>query len=169
MSYDTVRTAMQAWLAPPNVPGLNVVYAAQPPIAGGAQYGIDTFNLGNGQGSGAFAFLHIFDTSETRIAIGGATSGIKHVEYQVGVVFPFIAVNPTGDDSYIAAWDQVADGLKARIRAGRTLGQTGLTIWQAGEGVNDLRIQSDLPVKDGSAVHIWSVLEVTVIEELVNT
>lgn len=172
MGYATIRSAVTQWIAPPNVPGITKVYPGQPKMLSGAAYGvfpIATYDLGQ-QTAGAFAYIHIDDTVETRIATGGATSGIKHVKYQVGVVFAFLAIGAANDGQYIGAWDAIADTLKARIRANRTLGQDGLTVWQAGEDADDLHIASDLPRQDDAGnVYIWSVLELSVIEELVNT
>lgn len=169
MGYATIRAAVAGWIAPPNVPGLTTVYPAQPKMVSGADYGVfpvDTYNLGQ-QAAGCFAYVHIDDTRETRIATGGATSGIKQVTYSVGVVFPFLAVRAANDGSYIGAWDAIADGLKARLRANRTLGQDGLVVWQAGEDADDLHIASDLPRQDNAGnVYIWSVLELSVIEEV---
>jgi hypothetical protein len=167
MGYATVRQSVADWIAPPNVPGITKVYQAQPPFISGEDYGlftVPTYSLGE-QTAGCFAFVHVNDSVERRIAVGGATDGRKEITYQVGIVLPFIALKPT-DDSYIGAWDAIADNLKARIRANRTLGQDGLTIFQAGEGEADLHIASDLPRIDRGTgnVHIWSVMELDVIE-----
>lgn len=165
MSRASVREAVRLWFEPGTVPGLFAVHRAQPKIIGGEDYGYGAFGSNVDEGSGAYAIVHIADERETRIAIGGAHSGMKHITYQVALIVHFKSVNPDAVEA-MDDYDALIEKLKLRLRADRNLGQDGKVIWQAGEEAGDIHVQSDLPATDEGATYIWSVLEFNVIEEI---
>lgn len=126
MSRATARAAVAAWIAPPNVAGLNKVYASPPKVISSTDYAGAA-----GVTAGCVAVIYILSRTDERIAIGGATSGWKRVRYVVDLDLWFRDTQP---DAVVAqaAFDATVDALLARLRTDRTLGSPD--VWQALEG-----------------------------------
>lgn len=145
MSRATARAAVTAWISPPNVAGLNTVYASWPKLGLEQMFASTT----PGVTTGAVAIVGILSSSEERIAIGGATSGWKRVRHTVDLDVWFRSV---GTDGVAAqqAFDTTLDALNARLRADRTLGDA--TVWQALEG--GFTVRQDAPMLNAEVVVI---------------
>jgi hypothetical protein len=85
------------------------------------------------------AYVLLSNAHESRLAMGGPTSGVKEIDYTAHVVMHFWSIDPdweTAQDQF----DQIIDELKAQIRTGgRTLGRPDV-VFQAGEwtfGIDD--------------------------------
>lgn len=160
MSRATLRAGIQAWLSS-QVVGINTVYSAQPQlIPASAFYAPGTF----GASSGCVAVIDILSETENRIALGGATSGWKRVDYQVGVqlFFRSTAPAPLNQDAgqvAMAAFDTIIENLKLRIRADRTAGGT---VWQWGEG-SLIGTYGEM-VAEGDARVAWAMIQTEVTE-----
>lgn len=161
MSRAAVRAAVAAWFASPPIPKLNAVY-------GDPAKFVDQQRLFNdSSGSGAIGIVHIERQEERRIAIGGATSGVKQRTYDVGLQIIFESVKPHGEDAS-ADLDALLDAVVTRLQSDRTLGGA---VFQAGEGdvtgTPDVEILSDLPrTVGGSTVQIWNVVRFKAVEML---
>ncbi|MHB1472406.1 MAG: hypothetical protein ACYCV4_02065 [Dermatophilaceae bacterium] len=167
MSAASVRAAIVNYLTPGVVPFLGSVYAAVPKWIEADAYGIQGNDL-----SGAYMVIHIAEEAEARVSFGGATSGIKTVTYQVGLIIHFKSLAQEGSftvapDAWVADWDTLVDGLRTRIRASRTLGTTDGSVWQAGEGKTDLKLTVDLPIEEDGAILLWAVLDLEVVEQVI--
>lgn len=166
--HADVRRAVTTYLQSPPIPGVVSVFRAVPVVIQGDSWApaLDT-------GWGAAIAVHLGEKRESRIALGGATSGIKRVDYAVSLVLIFRWVIPddasegpdTEPDGWADAFDALLDAVEARIRSDRTFGtgQQGV-IWQAGEAEEDLRIQMDLPKVDNGEVQVWAAMEIVVTE-----
>lgn len=181
MGSTSIRAALHAYLKEPAIPGLTVVYRGMPVRTDNADWPVGE------DGAGAYAFLHIADRAERRIALGGGpgplggapAGGIKKVVYDVLLVVQYRwqyqeygAENQT--DGWVEPWDAICDGIVERLRADRTAGAVdGAPVWQVGEGDgdgadDDIRIQTDAPVEDSGQVVLWAQAEFKVVE-MVNT
>lgn len=133
MSRATIRAALAAWLAPPNVAGINTVYRAMPRIIPGQAF---FPAIAAGTGMGCVAMINIVAEAEARKAIGGANSGWKRVDYVVEIQLFFrsnkpAALNSDGALEAMDAFDAIVNALKVRIRADRTANSSA--VWQWGE------------------------------------
>lgn len=107
--------------------GLAGVRAYFPKRAPDGDYTVD---LAPGRAMGAVMVVHIPNETEVRIAIQGATGGIKRQTYSVELHLYHLAQTPHTEDAQ-ADFDGLLDAITDRIRADRTLG--GIVV-QAGEG-----------------------------------
>jgi hypothetical protein len=146
------------------VAGIGTVHRALPRTTPGTDFGLEA----NG-GSGAVCWIHIDGERESRRALGGAHSGIKQVDYQVGLVIEFRSVKADAEAAQ-DDFDTMIEALKERIRSDRQLGTVGSPspIFLAGEGEQpgqpDLDVISDLPKLSNSEVWIKGVVRVAVTE-----
>lgn len=167
MSMDTVRTAIQSYLAAANIPGVGRVYKGRP-----VRIDPTVWNLAANGGWGAVAYVHLTESSETRIATPRKT-GQKLVPYDIGIVVQFRYAIPVeqatalGGDEWTTGLDTVLEGVKAAVRADPNLG-TGDQgdVWSAGQDQKDLRTRSELPVidEDNGEIWVWNVVEAHVSE-----
>lgn len=158
MGRASVRTAIAAWFAPPNVTMLNTVYASRP-----KNLPATDFKLALNNGSGAVMVIHLPDDSEVRTAVGGATSGEKFNTHHVALEVMFQSVKVDG----VAAQedhDTLMDAIIARIRQDRTLGTGGTPIWQAGEGTAGIKVQLAEPDVGKQNVIINAVIHLDALE-----
>ena len=171
MSRAAVRAEVASWFATPAIQGLQTVFRAAPTYIDGEDWAPI-----QGDFWGATGYVHIHEHSESRIALGGATGGIKQVTYAMALVLLFRWVIPDGasstsfdgrPDGWADAFDSLVDNVTARIRQDRTFNAslpTGGSIFQAGEGRNDLKITTDLPKIDDGQVVVWTSFDFEVIE-----
>lgn len=159
-----MRAGVTAWLTG-QIAGINTVYRSIPRIIPG-----DAFVAGQiGATAGCVAMVHILSDSELRIALGGATSGWKRVDYEVEFQLCFRHTAPDttvgGDAGLVAAdeFDAIIELLKARIRADRT---AGAIVWQWGEA--ELVGRYGELVERGDAVELWAALA-TQVTEMIQT
>lgn len=156
-----MRAAIQTWLTPPAVAGINTVYRNIPKeIPGGAFFANVV-----GATSGCVACLHIPGEREERKAMGGATSGKKRIDYvlEIQLFYRNISVAGIGDDVGLVAgdeFDSIIEALKVRIRSDRTAGGG---VWQWGEA--DLHVDTgELNVSGLGGVECWGAVTTEVTE-----
>ncbi len=167
-----LRQAVAAWFAPPAVVGLERVEAAMPKILQGQE-----LQAAATPGTGAACWVTIERDAQHRIAIGGALSGQKLRVYRVHLQLIFKSLiaqtDQAGADPGVLAmdaFDDLLDGLEARLLSDRTLGGS---VWQAGEGDRlfgeDVAISTGTPATTPDAIYIEGDVAFLVIEALVNT
>jgi len=168
MSRATVRAAIANYLTNAGITNLSSVKSFP------AKYTPEMeFYAGEdpGHSSGAILFIYFESQQETRIALGGAHSGRKAVEYTVVLDCFFRSTEPKSE---VAGQQNEAfiDSLEAAIRADRTANSAGV-IFQWGEGTfpgsADLNVTSYYPrmLAGGQSVtQIYSSIRVSVIEIL---
>lgn len=125
MSRASVRTAVCNYFKPGGpgaIPNLLAVREAKPRNWDPADFRADPAVMP----SVAAAYVYIEGDSERRGA-----SGMKQVDYTVGLVFLFRS-RDTDSVGMINAFDALVDTIKDKIHADHNLGSPGV-IWQAGE------------------------------------
>jgi hypothetical protein len=94
-------------------------------------------NAKPGQLSRAAVVIFIQSEREKRIAIGGAHSGWKQVDYTVILQIFHHSVQNNAEDS-MADFDTLVDNIKATLRADHRFGDTtGNLVWQGAEPAID--------------------------------
>lgn len=96
-----------------------------------------------GRGMGAYMIVEVPSDVERREALGGATSGIKRIVYKT-VLHVFHLAHKAHSEDAERDVDELAEAIKDRIRADRTLGGA---VFQAGEtpfGIQTEIFPSDL-------------------------
>jgi hypothetical protein len=127
--------------------GLATVRAYLPKRAADTDY---TAGLPAGRAMGAYAVVHLGDTVERRVAIGGATSGWKHRAYQVTLHVYHLAMTALAEDAQ-ADLDLLLEQITALVHGDRTLGGAVL---QAGESPAGIRTTLRQPAYDQGSEHI---------------
>ncbi|MEU0516641.1 hypothetical protein [Streptosporangium sp. NPDC006007] len=94
-----------------------------------------TAGLAPGRSMGAVAVVHLGDSTERRIAVGGATDGWKHRFYAVTLHLYHLAQVPQAEDAQ-ADLDELLEAIATLVHADRTLGGT---VTQAGESTSGIR------------------------------
>jgi hypothetical protein len=156
LSRSQVRSVVAQWIADASIPNLNQVFTSFPKRINFEQ------NASAGQITRAAGMVFIASESESRVAIGGAYSGWKRIDYDVQFqVFTHSMANLAQiamDD-----FDTIIDGIKDRVRSGgHRLGQSdGTVIWQAGEP-NISVTYGEPKTNDGGATEIWAAVEFVV-------
>jgi hypothetical protein len=156
LSRQEVRTAVGDWIAGANIPNLNQIFYSFPKRINFQA------NSTPGQMTRAAGVVFIVSESEERVALGGAYSGWKRIDYVVQFQVFTHSMNNYAQDS-MAAFDSIIDAVKDRLRAGgHRLGATdGSVIWQAAEP--GISVQYGEPMtNDGGATEIWAAVEFTV-------
>lgn len=159
MSRVTIRAAMVAWLQG-QVAGINTVYSSPPSVIAGTAF----FGSSAGTTSGCVATISVTRATERRVAVGGATSGKKRVDYDVTFQLHYLNVSrpAIGSDQMIDAQnelDAIVDALKARIRADRTASSGA--IWQWGEQSLDDQVGDPALTDGGTEIEAQVTTQVT--------
>jgi hypothetical protein len=129
MSRAEVRSQLNTFLTTPPVTALNQVFTSFPKQI--------NFQVGStaGQKSRAAAVIFIESEYETRIALGGATSGKKRVDYGVVVQVFHHSMHRDSQDA-MDDFDSTIDNIKDRLRSDHRFGNpNGNLIWQGAEPV----------------------------------
>ena len=155
-SRAIVRAKVQEWIASAQILQLNQVLTSFPKRI---NFQVDSFP---GQKSRAAAVVFIENESESRIAIGGAYSGWKRVDFGVALQIFHHSMQRDAQEA-MDDFDQVIDDVKARLRAGgHTLGEENLdVIWQAAEPNIDVQYGEPL-TNEGGATETWAAIRFTV-------
>lgn len=168
MGRAAVRQAVADYLTTAGVAGLGTVYAHPPKFTSEGDF-VSTNDPGHT--SGAVIYLHLRRQEERRIAVGGATSGIKLRAYSVGMICVFRS--KTADTQSVGAEnDAFLDSLVEAILANRNAGAPG-TVFQWGEGDDfgepDVHVDAEMPRPlRNQASQVFSVVEVTALEQVNN-
>ena len=156
MSRSQVRDAVAQWVGSENIPHLNQIFTSHPKRINFQA------NSTAGELSRAAGVVFIRDESETRIAVGGAYSGWKRVDYTVDFQIFFHSMQNYAQDA-MDDFDGIVDAVKDKLRSGgHRLGQTdGNVVWQAAEP--QINVSYGEPAtNDGGATEIWAGIEFTV-------
>jgi hypothetical protein len=122
-----VRATLYTFLSSPQIGNLNQVFTSFPKR-------ID-FNVNTTPGSDTRAAAIIFIASETesRIAIGGATNGIKRIDYTI-ILQIYQHSFERNAEAAMTSFDTLIDNIKTRLRSDHRFGDTnGTLVWQGAE------------------------------------
>jgi hypothetical protein len=122
-----VRATIYSFLSSPQITNLNQIFVSFPKR-------ID-FNVNTTPGSDSRAAAVIFIASETesRIAIGGATNGIKRVDYTIILQIYQHSFVRNAEDA-MTDFDTLIDAIKTRLRSDHRFGDAnGTLVWQGAE------------------------------------
>jgi len=151
-----VRTAVGTWVAGASIPHLNQIFTSHPKRINFQA------NSTAGEMTRGAGLVHIISEREGRVAIGGAYSGWKRIDYEVAFQVFTHSVESYAQDA-MDAFDAIVDAVKDRLRAGgHRLGQEdGSVIWQAAEP--GITVQYGEPkTNDGGATENWAGIQFTV-------
>ena len=168
MSRAAIRSAIVSYLESANIASLSSVkpfpakFTSEMEFFAGEDPGVQ---------DGAIIYIYVARESEKRIALGGATSGKKAVEYEFVLDCFFRSMKRRTED--VGADNEAfIDSLVAAIRADRQAGAPGV-IFQWGEGIfpggPDIDVTSYYPRSlngAASATQVFSSVRVTVVEVL---
>jgi hypothetical protein len=127
MSRAQVRSQLATFLSTPPIADLNQVFTSFPKQI--------NFQVGStaGQKSRAAVVVFIENENETRIALGGATSGKKKVNYGVVLQVFHHSMQRDSQDA-MDDFDKTIDNIKDRLRSDHRFGDTtGQLVWQGAE------------------------------------
>jgi len=122
-----VRATLYTFLSTPPIATLNQIFTSFPKR-------ID-FNVNTtpGVSSRAAAIIFIAGERESRIAIGGATNGIKRIDYTVILQIYQHSFVRNAEDA-MTDFDTLIDNIKTRLRSDHRFGDTnGTLVWQGAE------------------------------------
>jgi hypothetical protein len=122
-----VRATIYSFLSSPAITNLNQIFTSFPKR-------ID-FNVNTtaGSASRAAAIIFIASERESRIAIGGATNGIKRVDYTIILQIYQHSFVRNAEDA-MTSFDTLIDAIKTRLRSDHRFGDTnGTLVWQGAE------------------------------------
>ena len=160
MSRRSVRYAAQAYLSAPQIAGIGKVFASPPKIARSQ----DAYeNMPPGTPSGSVLFVEILRVTETRVALGGPTSGTKVNQYSLRLHLLFRSRQQDSEAAMDDHDDQV-EAILERLRQDRTLGTNG-AILQYGQDEEGISISTGMPKTGGTgSTHVWTVIDGNVLE-----
>ena len=144
-----VRSTLATFIGNPPVQGINQVFTAFPKR-------IDfQVNALPSQLSRTAAVIHIESENENRLAIGGATSGIKRIDYTVVIQLFHHSMERKSEDA-MADFDSVIDNLKTKLRSDHQFGDSSSNlVWQGAEPV--ISVSYGEPVSnDGTSTETWA-------------
>ena len=150
-----VRATLAQFIAPPAVDGINQVFTSFPKR-------IDfQVNALPSQLSRCAAVIHIESENENRLAIGGAHSGIKRIDYAVAIQLFHHSMERNSEDA-MNDLDNVIDNLKTVLRSDHQFGDTtGTLVWQGGEPIIQVAYGEPLS-NDGTSTETWASVRFTV-------
>jgi hypothetical protein len=129
MSRAAIRAQLATFLTTPPIADLNQVFTSFP-----KQINFQTGSTA-GQKSRAAAVIFISSELENRIALGGATSGKKRIDYEVVVQVFHHSMQRDSQDA-MDDFDSTVDNIKNRLRSDHRFGNpNGNIIWQGAEPI----------------------------------
>lgn len=151
MGRKQVRSTLASFIQPPNVDGINQVFTSFP-----KRINFQVNSLPS-QLSRCAAVIHIESERENRLAIGGAHSGIKKVDYSIAIQLFHHSSERNSEDA-MDDLDRIIDNLKDYLRSDHQFGDpTGTLIWQGAEPV--ITVDNGEPLSsDGTTTEIWAVV-----------
>ncbi len=122
-----VRATLYSFLNSPQIVTLNQVFTSFPKRI---NYQV---NSTAGQLSRSAVVIYIASENETRLAIGGATSGWKRVDYTIILQVYQHSLQRNSEDA-MTDFDTLIDNIKTRLRSDHRFGDaTGTLVWQGAE------------------------------------
>jgi hypothetical protein len=151
-----VRQAIKDWVDAAAIPNLNQTFTSFPKRINFQE------NSTAGQMTRAAAVVFISSENESRVAVGGAYSGWKRIDYTIEFQIFSHSMHNLAQDA-MDAFDEIVDEVKDQLRAGgHRLGKTdGNEIWQAAEP-NISVTYGEPKTNDGGATEIWAAVMFTV-------
>lgn len=156
MSRSQVRNAVGSYIAGTAITNLNQVYTSFPKRINFEQ------NAPVGSYTRVAGVVFIQGETEQRVALGGASSGWKRIDYDVVFQLFCHSMQNYAQDA-MDDFDAVVDGVKDLLRSGgHRLGLSdGSVIWQAAEpGISVA--YGEPKTNDGGAVELWAGIQFTV-------
>jgi hypothetical protein len=139
-----VRATLASFLATPQIVTLNQVFTSFPKRIN------FQVNSTAGQLSRAAVVVFIQAENETRLAIGGATSGWKRVDYSIVLQVFHHSLQRNAEDS-MSDFDTLIDNIKTRLRSNHNFGDaTGTLVWQGAEPVINATYGEPSTVAEGA-------------------
>ena len=152
-----VRDTLAKFLANPPIQNLNQVFTSFPKRIN------FQINALPGQMTRSACVVFIASERENRLAIGGAHSGWKRVDYTVILQLYVHSLHNNSEDS-MADFDILIDNIKERLRSDHNFGDsTGVLVWQGAEPVILGRYGEPATNQEG-ATDIFAELEFDVTE-----
>lgn len=152
-----VRATLYNFLLNPPITNLNQVFTSFPKRI---NYQV---NSQAGQLSRAAVVIFIAAENEKRLAIGGATSGWKRVDYTVVLQVYQHSLERNSTDA-MTAFDTLIDNIKTRLRSDHNFGDTtGTLVWQGAEPVIRARYGEPATTNEG-ATETFAEIEFDVTE-----
>ena len=150
-----VRSTLASFIAPPAIDGINQVFTSFPKR-------IDfQVNSLPSQVNRCIAVIFIESETESRIAVGGAHSGWKRIDYTVVIQLFHHSLERLAEDA-MDNLDGIIDDLKDKLRSDHRFGDTsGTLVWQAAEPVIDVSYGEPLSQK-GNSIETWASVRFTV-------
>lgn len=140
---QAVRAQLSQFLVNPPIVGLNQVWTSFPKII---NYEVNALP---GQMTRCAAVVFIASEYETRLAIGGAHSGWKRVDYDVIIQLFCVSFSREAQIS-MDEFDVIVDNIKERLRSDHNFGDpSGNLVWQGAEPVIQGRYGEPNTEKDG--------------------
>ena len=152
-----VRATLVAFISHPPIPTLNQVFTSFPKRIN------FQVNAQPGQLTRSAAVIFIGAENETRLAIGGAHSGWKRVDYTVVIQLYTHSMHPNSEDA-MTDFDTLVDNIKTRLRSDHNFGDTtGTLVWQGAEPIISARYGEPSTSNEG-ATETYAELEFEVTE-----
>jgi hypothetical protein len=152
-----VRATLYNFISNPPIPTINKVWTSFPKRIQFQE------NSQPGQLSRAQVIIFISSENETRLAIGGAHSGWKRVDYNVIIQIYQHSMERNAEDAMIT-FDTLVDNLKTRLRSDHNFGDpTGVLVWQGAEPIINARYGEPSTTKEG-ATETFAEIEFMVTE-----
>ena len=150
-----VRSTLAGFIAPPAIDGINQVFTSFPKR-------IDfQVNSLPSQVNRCIAVIFIESETESRIAVGGAHSGWKRIDYTVVIQLFHHSLERLAEDA-MDNLDGIIDDLKDKLRSDHRFGDTsGTLVWQGAEPVIDVSYGEPLSQK-GNSIETWASVRFTV-------
>lgn len=152
-----VRNTLAAFISNPPIENLNQVFTSFPKRI---NYQV---NSQPGQLTRSAVVIFIATETETRLAIGGATSGWKRVDYTVVLQVYTHSLHRNAED-VMDDFDVLIDNIKERLRSDHTFGDTtGNLVWQGAEPVINARYGEVTTTNEGAS-EVFAEIEFLVTE-----
>lgn len=159
MSRAQVRSQLATFLTTPPVANVNQILTSFP-----KQINFQV-NSTTGQQTRAAAVIFIADETESRIALGGATSGKKRLDYTV-ILQVFTHSMQRKSEDAMNDFDTIIDNLKDRLRSDHRFGDAnGQLVWQGAEP--EISVNYGEPSSsDRGATETWASIQFQVTQIL---
>lgn len=157
MSRASVRSTIYDFISEPAIDGINKVFTSFPKRINFQELALP------GQANRCVAVIFIEDEMEERIAIGGATSGWKRVDYGVAIQLFHHSSEREAEDA-MSNFDMVIDNLKDKLRSDHRFGDaSGTLVWQGAEPAIDVSYGEPMSQK-GTYIETWASVRFKVTE-----
>jgi hypothetical protein len=152
-----VRSTLSAFISNPPIDTLNQVFTSFPKRI---NYQV---NSQPGQLSRSAVVVYIAGEEESRIAVGGAHSGWKRIDYTVILQIYQHSMERNSEEA-MTAFDTLVDNIKERLRSDHNFGNAdGTLVWQGAEPAINARYGEPATSNEG-ATETYAEIEFLVTE-----